>query len=364
MTKSSPGRKSRKAARKSALSDKSEGAAWRFVGTSQEPRIEIPIEKLGHPGSLSELHVVAQFPNDIPSEHSRRTDRIERTFETSALLSTTQNPKRDLNFQTNEEDGSSYFLFEPPALRVDTPWGPVTVRKNRKGESALVKMTCEARSSTEALERLQRATATFLDHWAYEAVAPVYLTMLRARDVKNHIETLQFVSPFRSSTISPSTTEIPTPLRPMFALYRESLCSASPLYKFLCLYKILEGYFGRLKPTLSKIFRDAGLQYPLPRDLVPDHPDLETDMRAYVGQSISKFRDELLTTNFRVAVAHFEKEGESPLIASDPGQINRFSQIGLAVELCARVVIESYQKAFKEAIVSGLDVSSLSEISN
>jgi hypothetical protein len=362
MTKSSPGRATRREARKSAGAKGTDSVqSRRRLGNPPGPSMEIPIEKLGFPGSLTEIHVVPQFADVTRSDQDILTDNSEREFEAAALLSKAPSPATALNFQFAEADGDSYFVFVPPTMAVDTQWGTVMVGKNANSEASMVKMTCWARSSNEALERLQLACAAFLDHWAYEATAPVYLTRLRARDLTSKSEMVRFSGPFRSTAINPSATEIPTPLRPILALYREGLGSASQIYKFLCFYKILEGYLTRLKPDLAKLFRAAGLSYPAPSDRVPDHPDLDPSFRAYIGQSITKFRDDLLTPGFRDAVAHFEKDGLSPLVMSNPSEIVRFSNTALAVELCARAVIEAYRLAFRAAMDAGLDLSTLAE---
>lgn len=172
---------------------------------------------------------------------------------------------------------------------------------------------------------------------------------------------LRISGPYRSTEINPAETGIPTPLRPVLALYREGLGSASPIYKFLCFYKILEGYLTRLKPDLAKLFRAAELSYPVPSDSVPNHPDLDSSFHAYIGKSITQFRNDLLKKGFRDAVAHFEKEGLSPLVMSNPSEIVRFSIMALAVELCARTVIEAYRQAFQAATDAGLDLSTLAE---
>ena len=364
MTKSSLGRAKRKAARKSASTGEVRGVSGRqLVGVSSCLSMDIPLEKLGHPGSLTELHVVPQFLGDNPNDQSRLVETTEREFETAALLSKAPTPSNALTLDFGEADGNSYFIFASPAMTVDTLWGVVRIGKNTSGEASLITMTCRARSANEALERLQLACATFLDNWAYEMTAPVYLTMLRARDLKTQVLMARFASPYRQSKINPLVTEIPTPLRPAFALYREALCSASPLYKFLCFYKILEGYFSRLKPDLAKIFRGAKLKYPEAPECVPDHPELAAEFRAYIGQSIAKFRDEQLIPNFRSAVAHFEPDDSSPIVTSNPYDILRFNHAALAVELCARTVIESYRRAFQEAVAASLDLSSLCETS-
>jgi len=321
--------------------------------------MEIPIEELGHPGWLTELHVVPQFAGQVSDDRAALTDRTPRAFEVAALLSKAPVAKSTVNFQFTAEDGSSYFLVPADAMDVATPWGGVRVEKNKAGEASLVRMTCTATSANEALATLHLACAAFLDHMSFAANAPVYIVEMRAGDPRHKMEMVRFASPFRLSTINPVMMSMPLPLRPMFALYREALNSASPLYRFLCLYKILEGYFERLKPALHKVFRDAGRDYPVPRELVPDDKDLLPELKAHVGTSMSKFRDDHLTPNYRTAVAHFEKDGDTPLISSDPDQLARFNHTGLAVELCARTVIESYQRAFQAALDAGFDLSAL-----
>ena len=262
MTKSSLARAARRASRKSiGANDKNSRPGRLHFGNTTGPSIEIPPEKLGFPGSLTELHVVPQFPNGTRSDQDILTDNSEREFEAEALLSKAPSPTTSLNFQFTEVDGDSYFIFAPARLAVDTQWGTVIVGKNANSEASIVKMTCRARSANDALERLQLACAAFLDHWAYEATAPVYLTRLHACDLSSKSETLRISGPFRSTMVNPSATEIPTPLRPILALYREGLGSASPIYKFLCFYKILEGYLTRLKPDLAKLFRAASPSY-------------------------------------------------------------------------------------------------------
>ena len=362
MTKSSEGRKARRAERKvSAHHPPSIGTpSRRFLGTTPGPQMDIPIGQLGHPGSLTELLVAAQIPSSrLPSDEHRLMDTSEREFEVAAVLSKTPDPFTSLNFNFAEEDGGSYLGFTFERLQIDTQWGRVFVNKNAAGEASLVTMKCKARSWNEAFQNLQLACSTFLDHWAYENTVPIYLGKMRAKDTSNEVEAIRFNSPFRQATIQPLGVELPTPLRPMFALYREGLCASSPLYKFLCFYKILEGYFERQKPHLGRLFRESGLAYPAPKEVVPDHEDMPDEARKYVGKSISRLRDDLLTPNFRNAVAHFGKDGEVPTVTSDPNAILQFGLMALPTELCARVVIEALRLALKAAASAGLNVSSL-----
>lgn len=69
--------------------------------------------------------------------------------------------------------------------------------------------------------------------------------------------------------------------------------------------------------------------------------------------------NEVLTPKFRDIVAHFSKEGENPLITSDPHHLARYMEILLISELCARAVIENYESDFRIAQTKGVDLTPL-----
>ena len=364
MTKASPTRAQKRAQRKVRTPAITLAAAGgpELLATSPGPSAELSIEALGYPGVVGELHVApvragAEFDVDAAFH-----DSTEREFEVAALLSTSWADNPSANFAFTADDGGSYFTIGTP-MAVMTPWGEVRIDRNANGEAAMISMRCSAGSAGEALKRLRLASATFLDHWSFTATAPTYLSRLRAHDTKHLVQTLQFQTPFRRTAIPASNTPtfIPTRLRPVLALYREALCATSPIYRFLCLYKILEGYFRQLKPELAQILRGGGVTDAWPTECVPDHKDYAPDLKRYVGKPITVFWEEQLTPYFRDAVAHFAVDGEQPLVASAPSEIERFNHVGVAVELCARVLVEAYQAAFQAAQAKGLDLSALVE---
>lgn len=306
------------------------------------------------------MHAVALRGESGVDGDAAFRDAEARLFEVAALLSKAPLGDLPLEIAFDAAAGGSYFLIATPMV-VETPWGQVRVDRNDRGEASMISMYCEATSSDEALIRLRRAASVFLDHWSFRAMAPTFLTRLRAIDTKHDVHTIQFNSPYRTTMITASTAAIPTPLRAMLALYGEALCASSPIYRFLCLYKILEGYFGRLKPELAKVFKHGAIGYQWPKETVPDHKDYGLDLRRYVNGPIAQLKDEQLTPHFRDASAHFSLDGELPLIASDPKVIKEFNHVGIAADLCARVVIEVYRDAHQAAQDAGLDLSSLVE---
>lgn len=244
-------------------------------------------------------------------------------------------------------------------MRVALAEGAFEIRKNAKGEVSIATMICIASTVGEARSIFLKATTQFLDHVAYIATCPVYIVSLRIEDVINMHVAIEFFQPYGSSLINETASFLPLPLKPAYALYREGISSNSELYKFLCLYKILDRYFSKLKPALYKAFLRAGADSPKAKDLVPEHQELPQSVRPYVGKSIKSFMDEILTPKFRDVVAHFQKEGESPLVTSDPDNLARYEEILLSSELCARTVIKNYEEAFRVAQAKGVDLTSL-----
>ena len=90
--------------------------------------------------------------------------------------------------------------------------------------------------------------------------------------------------------------------------------------------------------------KQAGIEPQKPKDIVPYSSDVPASFRAYVGKSVKEFFDAVLTPReFRNAVAHFVTDEGGFLNMSDPVHIDKYSEILLVCELCARVVISSHE---------------------
>ena len=327
--------------------------------TSTRMGSEFIFENLGYPGTQHELSFCLQTPDCTKTDAERLQDNTERPFEVTALLSKSPFSAGSLKTKYDATDGNSYFTFLSPRMTVDTPWGAVSVYKNESDEASMISMKVQAHTARNALDSMQLAASAVLDYWSFESAVPAYIMHFRAHDITNEAEVFRVSAPFRVKPIGADDTEMPTPLRPVLALYREGLGSGSPVYKFFCFYKILEGYFKRLKPELATLFRESDIAYPGLKEVVPTFDDLDPIFSRYIGKNIKQFFDKVLTKQFRDAVAHFEKDGCSPLLMNTPDNTIGFHQVSTAAEICARTVIQSYHEVFFIGRDAGLDINSL-----
>jgi hypothetical protein len=332
-----------------------------FLQKVSSPSMQLDSSKFGYPGIKSELHILATREDELRTDEERFDDISLRDFIVSGRLSKAPIATDTIKGDFTELDGNSYFLFDYSiGIKVEMPpHGAFEIRKNAGNEASFVSLRCRAKSTNEAKAIFLKACAPFLDFMSYRTVCPVYIVGIRVEDPSNLHTSIELIQPYKAMTIGVGIANLAIPLKPVYALYRESICSYSELYKFLCLYKIMEGYFKKLKPELYKACAVSRVTISKKKDLVPDHKEIPESVRSYIGKSITLFMDEVLTPRFRDAVAHFSKEGESPLITSDPAHLARYAEILLISELCARQVIATYEDDFRFAQTNGVDMSRL-----
>ena len=184
---------------------------------------EFIFENLGYPGTQHELSFCLQTPDCTKTDAERLQDNTERPFEVTALLSKSPFSAGSLKTKYDATDGNSYFTFLSPRMTVDTPWGAVSVYKNESDEASMISMKVQAHTARNALDSMQLAASAVLDYWSFESAVPAYIMHFRAHDITNEAEVFRVSAPFRVKPIGADDTEMPTPLRPVLALYREGL---------------------------------------------------------------------------------------------------------------------------------------------
>lgn len=207
----------------------------------------------------------------------------------------------------------------------------------------MIEFECDAKSRSEARHKFHSIVLPLFDRLSYVADCPVVLATLRIEDPKNHCTCIEYISPYRRTIVNPHAALIYTELQPIYAMYREAKNSSSDFYKFLCYYKIIEGLLGKLRGTLFSSARKEKIDLGRPRELVPKSARIPEIYQSYAGRSIKVFFDEVLTPTFRNAVAHFVTDDGSILNMSSPEHIDSYAEIRYVAELCARVVIKSYE---------------------
>lgn len=323
------------------------------MNAKQNPETQIPVEKLGPAGIRGDLFVVAIMENESRSDEDRLHDNELRSFKVFARLGKTALVADSIKGDFGPEDGGSYVMLpdEAKTARVRFNGGMMEFNKNSKGEKSMVQFECTATSLSGAKHKFLDFVLPFLDHQAYQSNCPIFLQSIRIEDVKNQVQSIDYISPYRCMSINQHIIEVPKDLAPVFAMYREAKNSHSDFYKFLCYQKILDGLLGSLRTALKRRAQKLSIELHHQRDLVPDDSDIALNYRRYIGVPIKKFFDDVLTPQFRNAIAHFIMKDGSILNLSAPETMLKYSEITYVAELCVRELIASYQRQAAQLVM-------------
>jgi hypothetical protein len=302
---------------------------------------------LGAPGAPVQLTALAIMPNEQRSDASRLQDRKSRSFRVDTLLVRSVGFLDEIKGDFTAEQGSSHVQAPrgTAKLKIETTAGTFEIHPNSKGELALITMTVEATNATEARNTVQNATAPFLDHLAFIARTPILPGLTRINDETNHAVTLDFIAPEQVMTLSPGIGSLFDDLAPVYALYREFKNAVSPFYRLLCAYKILEGVYGVLRKKAHERAKELGVQLNIPKEIVPDHPNIAHDLRYLIGKPIKSFCDTILQKRYRDAAAHFLIQETEVLRVSSAAERSRFADMAFLCDLCAQIVIHNHEEA-------------------
>lgn len=320
------------------------------MNTTVHPSTSIPVEDLGPAGTKGELHVLAIMPSEVRSDEQRLRDNSSRSFKIAARLGKALPPVGDIKGDFGSNDGGSYFHIPPEQafVRVRCREGTFEIKKNAAGEQAFVEFECQSVGVAEAKAVFLSAVLPFLDHQAYLANCPLFVTSIRVEDPTNLRTSLDYVSPYRDVIVNPHVKSLNTELAAVYALYRDAKNSHSDFYTFLCYHKILDGLLGSIRAAIRSRANKQKVQLSARRDVVQASPDIAPQYQQWIGEPIKKFFDDVMTPQFRNAVAHFITKDGAVLNLSAPQQIERYAGILYVSELCVRTVIESHEAWISE----------------
>lgn len=132
---------------------------------------------------------------------------------------------------------------------------------NERGFLARIEADLPAPSFADADLAASRAIAPFLSFWSVTQNIPVYIHQTEVTETRTGNRRVTLNMPFYEAPPPPAGQGISTEFLWFAALYRDAMNSNSPLYRFFCLYKIIEGVYVRR--SVTKI-------YPKVRERVPD----------------------------------------------------------------------------------------------
>jgi hypothetical protein len=322
---------------------------YHLIMKSVMNRADIPREKLGAPGAPREITIVARMENETRDDKARLQDRSLRMFDVEVLLTKQLTLPDNLNFAFTKEDGTSLIKVanNTPTIKVDTTFGTFYVELNSRNELALIRMKVEARIPWEARNKVYDATAAFLDRLSYLAQAPILTSLMKIYDEKNQATTIDIVGPDREAILNPSAELLFSELAPIYALYREFKNSSSAYYRLLCLFKIMEGILVVLRKKWRDEAKALGIPLSIPKERVPDHPDISQDLRYLIGKPIKEFYDKILEKRYRDVASHFLVHENVILQVSSAEERHKFTEMAFVCDLCTRVLISNHEELLR-----------------
>ena len=143
---------------------------------------------------------------------------------------------------------------------------------NKQGFLGRLETTLRANSFKDAEHEAHRAIAPLLSSWASQLDIPLMIWRIHVTATTTGSMQISIVNPFVESALTLANEFALSPDLGRFAsFYREALESNSPVYQFICLFKITEGLFKRRKQLASEA-RTRGEQVRRPVEQIPNDP--------------------------------------------------------------------------------------------
>lgn len=309
-------------------------------------KIEIPIEKLGYPGSSNDWSILLNTEDENRSDKQRLYDTKDRQFRLIGFLSSDTIKKDDFSFNLDEDIGSSLVKVVPHLKRIDLEANGInySIFKNVNNELSKFEFHCINNSINGALASFNSATIPLIDHLSFISNVPIMVDKIIGQDIENNILFTSYDVPYAHFIFDEKKYNIGFVhefMRPVYALYREAKNSHSKYYRFLCYYKILEGIYKIIRPETYKKAKSKGIKVKLQREVVPANDHLNENHIKYIGKPIKEIFDSYFKNKFRHSIAHFTKKDGSPFILSDFYTQIQVTSIITLIEICCRVVIDN-----------------------
>lgn len=310
---------------------------------NQKLDFDIPIEKLGYPGSKGQLSVVLQIENDTRTDEERLGDMNPRTFALTGFLSKGVSNLEEYTIDPEAESGVSFISVHPrlKKIKVETKGQEFELHKNEKNQISTIRLSCLCRNVNEAFTEFYKSVMPLIDHLSFICDIPIFLDRIIAVDQKNDIFYSTYTVPYVNVNLDQYSEVLAEEMRPIFALYREGKNSGSNYYKFLCYYKILEGIYDFIRPMTFKQAKRLGIDLKGRKETVPKHKVLVEKHPKHIGKSVMKLFKGLFRKGYRNAIAHFSTKDGSPFIVSDHKRSIDISNNITLIEFCCREVIDN-----------------------
>ncbi len=312
----------------------------------------IELSKLAPPGISGTLIIVAEFDREnVSPEHDvpRLDDKDERDFSVSCMFSKETGFSGSISGAVDATLGTSFFKPQPghSDYAIQTPLGVFNLVTNAQSEFSGVTFRCRANTFQQARSAFHQGLVPFLDYISYVANVPIIIARVNYSDEKNKVQSFEFTTPYQEILINPTENTLHPEMLPVYALYREAKNTMSPLYRFLCYYKILEGIYNHLRPEIYRLAREHSVDLSSKKETIPDDREMHTNHNTLVGRPIKDFFDRELS-DYRNDVAHYILDSGTFLSVTNPDVTDKYLGILWPAEQCCRIVIAEQESLYTQ----------------
>ncbi len=141
---------------------------------------------------------------------------------------------------------------------------------NAKGFLGKIVTNCQAQNFLDAYRKSYSALAPSLSNWSIHLDVPLSIYQVDIKEVRTGTVRMTFMPPFLETPFAVMPHgQMPADFRGYASMYRESLSSNSPVYQFLCHFKIIESIRVR-RARLGEEARKFGRPFVQPQEVFPN----------------------------------------------------------------------------------------------
>ncbi len=192
-----------------------------------------------------------------------------------------------------------------------------------------------------------RAVAGLLGVLSFQGNTPLHVDREILRDPESGWTRFWVLLPAAVARVGSFRVRLVSHLRPVYALWRESRNSRSYFYRFLCLFKIVEGLLESILPSVYKELKRRGKRFEAVKGVVPNDPHIKALTPEFVGKKFTRVRDEL-KGQYRHALAHFGLDHTAPLDLDDPKTRHEYERLFPVVDHIAAALIRDAERLFAD----------------
>jgi hypothetical protein len=244
----------------------------------------------GLPGEQVTLIVEPQFPDPADPRNTRGPSGLPGDYRVTFVLARpgfALVPERDSK-PVSELEGDSHVAVSKPAF--DIPGNPDAdqIKIHSKTEDGEFEFTGFANSRgflgkiaskpfvsdshADARQKASRALSPLLSNWSVHLDIPLNILQWETEELRTSVISRSFLTPHTEVLFAvDSTVQLSAEFRGYAGLYREALNSNSPVYRFLCLYKIIDGILDRRRRLGAEATR-LGTGFKRPEERIPSEP--------------------------------------------------------------------------------------------